>query len=192
MPPPSGSFSALILSGGRARRLGGLDKANTLVGGRPLLDRVRAAVVGASEVVVVGHETAGGPVAAIAAGLGRLGAPTAGLGAGTAGDVVVLAADLPFITAAAVDQLRAALTTGVALAVDDAGKDQRLCAAWRAHALRHALAALADYDGASVRSLVAAAPAVVRVRLGGHPPPWFDCDTPADLAQARRWAESPR
>ncbi len=185
MPAPTGlfdagSFDAIVLTGGQARRLGGVDKARALVGGRTLLDRVLAAVAAAAHVAVVGPEQGGGPVAAIAAGLASVSAP----------DVVVLAADLPFVTAAAIDELRGALTTGVALPVDGAGRDQRLCAAWRADGLRYALAALGPPDNASVRSLIAAAPDVVRLKLRGDPPPWFDCDTPDDLAQAQRWADA--
>lgn len=171
-------FDALILTGGRARRMGGVDKAAALVGGRSLLERVQAAVAAAARVIVVGPEADGGPVAAIAAGLAQVSAP----------ELVVLAADLPFVTVAAIDQLRAALTTGVALALDDGGRDQPLCAAWRTDGLRLALAAVGDPAGASMRSLIAAAPAVARLQLAGDPPPWFDCDTPADLAQAQRWA----
>lgn len=179
-PAGGATFDALILAGGRARRLGGIDKATERVGGLTLLERVSAAVAaaGAAQVIVVGPEQPGGPVAAIAAGLAHVTAP----------DVVVLAADLPFITPAAVDQLRHALTTGVALPTDETGRDQPLCAAWRASALRASVAALGDPEGASVRSLIAACPAVVRVHMGGDPPPWFDCDTPEDLSRARGWA----
>ena len=179
MPVPTGSFDAIVLTGGQSRRLGGVDKATTRVGGRTLLERVTAAVASAAHVVVVGAEVGGGPVAAIAAGLASATAP----------DIVVIAADLPFLTAAAVGQLRGALTTGVALAVDDGGEDQRLCAAWRAEGLRYALAAIGDATDASVRRLIAAAPDVVRLHLTGDPPPWFDCDMPDDLARAQRWAE---
>jgi len=173
-------FDALILTGGRARRLGGVDKASVMVGGLTLLERVTAAAAGAgaARVVVVGPEHGGGPVAAVAAGLVRVTAPA----------VVVLAADLPFLTPAAIDALRAALRTGAAVAVDGAGRDQTLCAAWRAPALRLALDAVGAPAGAAMRRLVAACPDVVRVPLAGDPPPWFDCDSADDLAQARRWA----
>lgn len=189
---PSGSpepYVALILAGGRATRLGGADKTALVVGGLTMLERVRAAVAAASDVVVVGREQGGGPVAAIAAGLSRA--------AGTlGGTVVVLAADLPFVTPDVVRALQSRLAAepgaAVALLVDGSGRDQYLCAAWRAVALRSALSALGPPDGRAVRDLVAAAGPVARVGAGSppfaSPPPWLDCDTPADLDAARRWA----
>src|SRR3954453_8560212 len=105
-------YDAIVLAGGRARRLGGAPKPQLTVGGRRLLDHVLDAVPDAAHVVVVGPEQAaerpvvwcqeappgGGPVGALAAGLPR-----------TSADVVVLlAADLPWV-APAVPALRAAL-----------------------------------------------------------------------------------
>lgn len=48
--------SAVVLAGGRARRLGGVNKARLEIGGVPLLDRVLAALRPvADQIVVVGH-----------------------------------------------------------------------------------------------------------------------------------------
>ncbi|MFI8511390.1 DUF6457 domain-containing protein [Streptomyces sp. NPDC085460] len=85
------AFDAVVLAGGAARRLGGVDKPGVRVGGRALLDRVLAACAGAGRTVVVGdprptvrpvrwtrEQPAGtGPVAALDAGAGALrpGAP---------------------------------------------------------------------------------------------------------------------
>jgi len=78
---------AVVLAGGRARRLGGVDKPATPVGGTPMLHRVLAAVAGAHPRIVVGphrgglpdgvlqvreEPPGGGPVAAAAAGLAAL------------------------------------------------------------------------------------------------------------------------
>jgi len=49
-------YDAVILAGGRARRLGGLDKPGLDVGARTLVENVVAAVPGARRVVVVGPE----------------------------------------------------------------------------------------------------------------------------------------
>ncbi len=195
----SGPFDAVLLTGGRARRLQGAEKPSLKVGGEPMARRAAAAVGAADRVVVVGpacgvEEAAavvreeppgGGPVAAVAAGLACTRAP----------EVVVLAADLPFVTAGHVAALREALAAepaaAVAFPVDEGGRDQALFSVWRAAELAAALAALGSLSGSSVRALVAAAGPVVRVEgLGteGGPPPWFDCDTPGDLARARRWA----
>ena len=75
-------FDAVILAGGRGRRLGGRDKGALTVAGTPLLQRVLAACAGAERVIVAGqgpvpsgvHQVqedppGGGPVAGIVAGL---------------------------------------------------------------------------------------------------------------------------
>ncbi|MYU19520.1 NTP transferase domain-containing protein, partial [Streptomyces sp. SID8361] len=49
-----GAYDAVILAGGAARRLGGVDKPALRVGGRALLDRVLDACRGAGRTVVVG------------------------------------------------------------------------------------------------------------------------------------------
>ena len=49
---------AVVLAGGKARRLGGADKPGLEVGGLPLLERVVAAVADADIVVVVGPQRA--------------------------------------------------------------------------------------------------------------------------------------
>jgi molybdenum cofactor guanylyltransferase len=193
-----GPYDAVVLAGGRATRLGGAAKAALVVGGVPIAARVLAAVPDAARTVLVGDAVpgvavdvvtresppGGGPVAGIAAGLARVSAPV----------VAVLGGDLPFLTAATVRRLRAALGDApAALLVDDAGRDQYLCSVWRVAALRSALASAGGPAGVPLRAVVAAAGAVVRVPAdGAGPPAWFDCDTPQDLATARDWAEGTR
>src|SRR3954467_7209728 len=96
LPP----FGAVVLAGGKARRLGGQPKPQLEVGGRSMLAAVLAAVDGADPRVVVGppqpgpagarlvgeEPPGGGPVPALAAGLAVVGTDV----------VAVLAADLPF------------------------------------------------------------------------------------------------
>jgi len=60
--------ATVILAGGRGERLGGVDKARLKVGGRTLLDRVRAALAPASGPVLVALPW-GGPEPAPADGL---------------------------------------------------------------------------------------------------------------------------
>src|SRR4051812_16166828 len=96
--------------------MGGVDKPAIVVGGRSMLDAALGAVVGCARTVVVGPHrpelgpevrqaqevpAGSGPVAAIAAGLRSLDECDF-----PAELVVVLAADMPFLTAAAVDDLR--------------------------------------------------------------------------------------
>jgi molybdopterin-guanine dinucleotide biosynthesis protein A len=117
----------------------------------------------------------GGPVAALAAALPRLTAPV----------VVVLAADLPFVTMSTVERL---VTCAPAVAVDDDGRPQFLLGAYLVAELRQAMPAAAA--GTSMRGLVsslATPPAWISVGVPGGPPPWFDCDTPAQLDAARSW-----
>ena len=192
--PYSGAYDALVLAGGGARRLGGADKPALQVGGASLLDRVLAAVEAAREVVVVGpqrptrravawcrEEPAGaGPVHALATALPRVTAPL----------VAVLAADLPFLDTDVVAQLLTASEgRDGALLVDDTGREQLLAGVWQTERLRAAVDSLPTTVDASMRSLRATLdPALVTppARPDG-PPVWLDCDTPADLDEARSW-----
>ena len=103
-------FDAVVLAGGRAERLGGADKAGLEVDGTPLLERALAAVAEAGQVVVVGDERPasrevrwvreepayGGPVAAAYAGRAELTGD---------GQILVLAVDMPDVTAETVRRL---------------------------------------------------------------------------------------
>lgn len=162
------AHDALVLAGGEGRRLGGVDKAQVVVGGQTMLDRVLASTAGARRVVVVGPghlsrpgvETVmedppgGGPVAGIDAGLALL---------GTDDDVpvLVLACDVP-LAAEAVPGLLAALddeprAEGVQL-MGDQGHAQYLVAVYRRAPLARALQRRRDgggVAGCSVRRMVA-------------------------------------
>jgi molybdopterin-guanine dinucleotide biosynthesis protein A len=188
-------YTAVVLAGGKAARLGGQAKPQLEVGGRTMLQAVLAAVEDAELRVVVGppqpvpsgvrqvreQPPRGGPVAALRAGLAEV--PT---------DVVaVLAGDLPFLTPALIADLRARLTDDGVMVVDDGGRDQYLLGIWRTAALR---AATADVQGPTPLRRVLAPLLVTRYRPqvpSGTPPPWTDCDTPADLARARAAAGEP-
>lgn len=185
-PPP---YSALVLAGGRAARLGGQVKPQLQVGGRTMLGTVLAAVADAERRIVVGppqpvpddvvvvreQPPGGGPVAALRAGLPSV----------PSGVVALLAGDLPFLDATVIALLRGALAADGVLVVDDGGRDQYLLGVWRTDSLR---AALPAGGGATSLRRVLAPLQVDRVRPlvpPGAPPPWLDCDTPADLARAR-------
>ena len=182
------SYDAIVLAGGSARRLGGIDKPGLLVGERSLLDRVLTAVTDASRVVVVGPRrmtgrpvlwtaespVGGGPVAAVAAGLDHVRAST----------VVVLAGDLPFLSAAAVHALLDAMVGHEgALLVDDGGRDQLLVGGWRTAALRAALPA--EPAGARLGDTLGRLDAARVALPATERAPWFDCDTADDVATAR-------
>jgi molybdopterin-guanine dinucleotide biosynthesis protein A len=190
LPP----YTAVVLAGGRAARLGGQAKPQLVVGGRSMLAAVLTAVDGAAVRVVVG------PVQPVPAGVVLLreqppgGGPVAALRAGLAGvttDVVaVLAGDLPFLTGELIDGLRGRLVRDGVLVVDAGGRDQLLLGVWRTEPLRTAVRA--PGGPTSMRRALAGL-SVDRWRPpvpDGAPPPWLDCDTPADLARARQIAGS--
>jgi molybdopterin-guanine dinucleotide biosynthesis protein A len=182
-------YTAVVLAGGRAARLGGQAKPQLVVGGRSMLATVLAAVDDAATRVVVGplqdvpdgvvllreQPPGGGPVAGLRAGLAAV----------TTDVVAVLPGDLPFLTAAVIDGLRRRLTRDGVLVVDDGGRDQLLLGVWRTGRLRSAVGAP---GGPTSMRRVLTPLAVDRWRPAvpdGTPPPWLDCDTPADLARAR-------
>ncbi|TVL92439.1 molybdenum cofactor guanylyltransferase [Streptomyces sp. SAJ15] len=193
----AGGYDAVVLAGGAARRLGGADKPGLSVGGRPLLDRVLSACADAGRTVVVGPRRTtgrpvrwtreappgGGPLAALAAGLAEVTAPV----------VLVVSADLPFLTAATVRALRAGLGRDAGgeaggdgvLSTDASGREQPLVAVYRAEALRRELGLLAaehgTLSGLPLRLLTA------ELSLGRlhQPTASFDCDTWDDIGAAR-------
>jgi molybdopterin-guanine dinucleotide biosynthesis protein A len=235
-------FDAVILAGGRARRLGGVDKPGLTVGGRTLAEAVVSAVAGAEAVIVVGPERSdlrgtgaaspprplfrpggtrrspgdtpgppvartpptlrfvledppgGGPVTALRRGITEVSAPW----------LVLLAADLPFLLPEHVQALLAAAGEAQraqsgqaqmapggqragAILADDGGRPQWLIGCWPTTALA---SALRGYDGRSLHGLLSPMRPVELVAevAPGAPPPWLDCDSPADLRRAREWA----
>jgi molybdopterin-guanine dinucleotide biosynthesis protein A len=185
-------YDAIVLAGGGAARLGGVDKPQLKVGGRSLLDRVVAAVADASRVIVVGpaqpvtgevtfcreEPPGGGPVAAIAASLPHTDADV----------IVVLAADLPWIAPAVPALLGALPSSGMALLVDPSGRANYLAAAWRRVDLVTALDTLGAPAGVPARAL---ASLVDQVHVTDEDGWGRDCDTWDDLAEARSHPEDP-
>lgn len=180
----------MVLAGGRARRLGGVDKPALVVDGVSLLDHVLAACAGADPLVVVGERrpvAAGvrwtrerpahaGPLAAVAAGLAEVPA--------TATYTALLAADLPGVRPTTLRRLLVAATgesADGALLVDGGGRPQWLTGVWRTAAIR---AALADVGDPADRPLRAALDRLRAVRLPALGDEAVDVDTPADLATA--------
>ena len=147
----------MILAGGTAARLDGLDKASLELGGTTFLERALAATGDAGEVVVVGEPVPtsrpvtfvredpplGGPVAGLVAGRRAL--------AGRPDAVVVLAVDMPLVTAATVRRLAAAEGRDGAVLTDPDGR-RRLVLLLRTGALD--AATTGDPHGRSVRSLL--------------------------------------
>jgi molybdopterin-guanine dinucleotide biosynthesis protein A len=181
---------AVVLAGGRARRLAGRHKPAIEVAGVTLLDRALYAVSDADPIIVVGPRQptsvgvrwtreqphGGGPVAAIASGLAI---------APDDGQTVVLAADLVGINKATIARLRTELAEhpavdGVVLR-DATGRTQWLIGIWRTAALRAALP-----ESPRDRSLGSVLGALVINQIAALPGESADIDTPADLAAAEQ------
>lgn len=194
------AWSVIVLTGGGSRRMGH-DKATLDVAGATLLDRTLDGVPAGIDVVV-----AGPPVRVARAGVVFLqeeppgGGPVAGVDAAlavvTAPVVVVLATDLPLV-----GTLPAGLVQALAGSVDDvspldavlaadaSGRPQQLCAAYRADALRQAIADNGPANGAAMHRVVArlrtsTLSAVALREVRGETvevDPTWDIDTPEDL-----------
>ena len=133
--------AGVILAGGRASRFGGRPKGLELVGGRRIVDRVLEALRAVTDDVVV----AGGSedvarslgarmVADDGTGTGPLGG-IAGALAATGRDVLVVAWDMPWVTAAALRPLLASPEDGTGAAWRVGDGIEPLCALYRQRAL---------------------------------------------------------
>lgn len=141
-------LGAVILTGGTAARMDGIDKASIEVAGVTLLERALAATLQAPEVVVVGREVPtsrpvtwtredpplGGPAAGILAGIDRfLRVPDL---------VCVLAVDMPKVNSGTVARLTWAVegdpAVDGAVLVDAEGRRQTLAAVYRTTSLQSA------------------------------------------------------
>lgn len=185
----AGEYDAIVLAGGRSRRMGDVDKVGLQVGGATLLEHACSALPGARRLVVVGPSgLAGlpahaicvqedppfaGPAAALGAGIVRLG--------DAADRVVVLAADIPR-AGEAIPVLLATLdahprSDGVVARSSD-GHRQPLLAVYRSSPLRASLAAHEPLADGSVMRVIAG----MRLVEADLPDDVLaDVDTPADL-----------
>jgi molybdopterin-guanine dinucleotide biosynthesis protein A len=178
------TFDAIVLCGGAARRLQGADKGAVVVGGSTLLDRALDAVTDASTVVAVGPTAAtrtevqwvqeepagGGPVSAIAAGLPLTTQPV----------VVILGVDFPFVDAACVARIVAAMgDRDGAILTDETGRHQFLVGAYRRAVLEETLGRC-DPHGMAVKELIAG----FELAVLADPRSARDCDTWEDVAEA--------
>jgi molybdopterin-guanine dinucleotide biosynthesis protein A len=167
------TFDAIVLAGGRASRMGGIDKTLLQIGGTTLLEMAIGSAAGARQLVVVGPDTLpvppparrvqedppfGGPAAAIAAGLNVLrhnGDP--------APWTLVLAADQPAVTDlvaalfGAPGHPAAEISAGVdvLMAVDPAGRRQPLAALYATGPLLAAVDRAEKLTGMAVHRLIA-------------------------------------
>ncbi|MCU1449601.1 MAG: molybdenum cofactor guanylyltransferase [Acidimicrobiales bacterium] len=180
----------MVLAGGGARRMGGVDKAMLEIAGATMLDRVIAAVAPhCDEVVVVGprrptaladvrftteEAPGGGPVPGVAAGLAEV---------ADADTVLVVAVDLPLLTVDDVSLLLEGLddaAVDAVAALDHRGRPNPLLAAYRAAPLRGLLARLES--GSPAARMLPASNATVDLGEGAT----LNVNDPADLQRARQ------
>jgi molybdopterin-guanine dinucleotide biosynthesis protein A len=201
-------WDAIVVAGGRATRLGGIDKTALVFLGRTLLERVLDSVAGADEVCVVGSNQAlperilgaveqprwGGPAAAVVAGLQalddhpRTGSEPGRAADGTADWILVLAGDL-VRPDQAVSALLAALPAAQAagpeavhgvISVDADGRRQPLLAAYRRDALATAVATHRPIENLAVKTLISGLNLLEVVLTDAQ---IDDVDTPDDAAR---------
>ena len=197
-------IAAVILAGGRGERLGGVNKALLEIGGKRLLERVRAAISGCAPILLsvggAAFEIAGfpiedqvldlatdygGPLAGVAAAVERLAIEPPEL-------LLSVAVDTPFFPADFVERALPLLDAAPAVVAAFAGQTYPTNALWRFAALR----TLPDEVRAGVapHSLKRLAAALGEVPLdyagGAAEDPFANVNTPADLAALRRRAEA--
>ncbi|WP_181272226.1 molybdenum cofactor guanylyltransferase [Brevibacterium sediminis] len=198
------TVNAIILTGGRSRRFDGVHKPGVEVGGRSTISRILQSIRGAAadtEVWVAGPadglsaaEQKGvrfvreepefaGPLAGIAAAVAAM-PPEADFPAEMADVTLVLAGDMPLITAGHLGVLISACraTGRPATGADDRGKTQFLCAAWPTRLLRARLTEIGDPTDGAVKLLFAG---LEPVAVAVDPEVVSDFDTAAELEAIR-------
>jgi molybdenum cofactor guanylyltransferase len=129
-------WSAAILAGGRARRLGGQDKSALIVDGVRLLDRQLASLRPLTDTILLVGYPGPAPASCVVVsdhkpGTGPLGAIVTALAAAATERVLILAADLPFLTTAFLEFLARADENADAVVPVSGGRWHPLCAMYR-------------------------------------------------------------
>jgi len=142
-------WSAAILSGGQARRFGGRDKGALLVDGRSIRERQLEALAAiTSDIMIVGGgHAAPGPARLVTdkvPGRGPLGGLHAALSEAAGDATIVIACDMPFVSAPLLEHLLT-LTRDADIVVPRDGRGYHpLCAAYTRACLAPAAAHLAN------------------------------------------------
>ncbi len=193
--------SAAILAGGRARRFGGADKAALRLGAARVIDRQLAALSGVTDdIVIVGNDPARYatlrlPVLPdVIPGAGALGGIYTALVRARSDVVLIVACDLPFVSAALLERLVGDLTDDVDAVIPRSPRGlEPLCAVYHR---RCAASARTRIDRGELQ--VSDLAREIRVRelegaaLAAYDPDgrlFVNLNTPHDYARARAWIE---
>ena len=188
--------SVAILAGGRATRFGGRDKSTLVVGGRPILERQIAELGQLSDdLLLVGSRGDRWPaelqsrvrrIADIVSGSGPLGGIHAALTEARGDAVLIVACDMPYVTADFAEYLFS--LAGAAYVVVPRGEDgdHPLCAIYGRECLDAAARLLAERRLA-LRELLSAVPSRFVdtediARFGAPPRLLANVNTPAEFA----------
>ena len=196
---PTESVTLAILAGGRGSRLGGVDKASLVVGGRTLLERQLAAIGPlAREIIVVANDDnlVGDARFRVIRDpdphAGVLPALLAAFEAATSQHLLLIACDMPFVQRNICELLLDLLIQNDAAVPDVDGHLQPMLAAYRVNACEQAVrAALAQgrrrmisfLDDVTTFTVSEAALGAITNNVARS---FFNVNTPDDLAEAER------
>jgi molybdopterin-guanine dinucleotide biosynthesis protein A len=195
-------LAAAILAGGRAERLGGIDKSALLIAGKPILQRILDAVQpSASQVFAVGDRHGAAAAAGLRVvedlepGLGALGAIYTAIVRSPCERTLVVGCDMPFITARIVAHLAGITGADLVIPRDEAGY-QPLCAIYG----RGCVEALGERIARGERHAAVPPPGVRVVEVGRDELAAFDpegllfvnVNTPDEYERARRLVQDGR
>lgn len=209
VPADAHLLAGLVLAGGRARRMGRVSKAQLALPGGTMLEHVtrRLAPQVSALAIATGPGRRGDGLPPGLPGAPQqlddpsadVRGPLAGLAAGLAWcdqlagvDWLLLApCDAPFLPIDLGERLLAAALDGdhrLALAVG-AGHPQPTFSLWRHCLVDLVVEAFGDPRGPGLMSIADRVPHVRVEWPDSSPPPFFNVNTPADLARARDWLD---
>ena len=187
---PTG-YSAVVLAGGKSRRMG-VDKASVLIGGRRLLDRVLSVLTGLfDDVVVVGRSEWSSDLGAVRSvadetpGLGPLGGLYTGLGLVTEERALAVGCDMPFITGEVLRELLSRDGESDATVARMAGRAQPLLAVYDRRIRPVVGRLLASEDRSLMKLLRTVSVRYVDLAVTDA---CFSINTPEELRQAQQMA----
>jgi molybdenum cofactor guanylyltransferase len=192
-------ITGAVIAGGRSSRMGGQEKMFSIIGGSTILNRVISSLAGANNVIINAN---GDPArfsqtgyAVVADILTSVVTPLAGLHASLVWAaqhdcdwLVTVPADTPFLPLDIVTRLIAAAQSSGAAIASSGGQEHFIIGAWRTSLNCELEQAILIDQLFRVKDWAARANAA-RISWPNHPyDPFFNVNTPDDLAEARRIA----